>query len=344
MNSQWKAFLQSRSARIDDDEGVTFPGASLEPDCALMDLSHLGLIAVSGSEAETFLQGQVTNDIVGLSPEHSQLGSHCSPKGRVLASFRAFKIDGTVYLQLPRTTVEAALQRLRMYVLRADAAIEDASDRLTAIAVAGGCAGSLLSPHLDSVPAQDNALTRAGDLIAIRIPGTVPRFQILGPTASMEVLWDRLAETATPANADYWAILDIRAGIPSVYPQTSDAFVPQMANLQLLDGISFNKGCYTGQEVVARMQYLGKLKRRMYLAQVSGEQAPLPGDQLYCPSSSSEQATGRVVDARPNRNGDYELLVVVEIDSAENSEVRLGGPDGPLLTFTPPPYGFPAEA
>ena len=135
----------------------------------------------------------------------------------------------------------------------------------------------------------------------------------------------------------YWSLLDIRAGVPSVYPETADAFVPQMANLQLIDGVSFTKGCYTGQEVVARMQYLGKLKRRMYLAEVEAAAHPAgPATTLYVPGSTSEQASGRVVDARPSGDGRYELLAVVEIEAAEGGEVRLGA-EGPRLTSRPRP-------
>jgi folate-binding protein YgfZ len=343
MNSQWKTFLESRSATIGQEPSVRFPDAPVEADCALMDLSTLGLIAVSGPEAASFLQGQLTNDVVELSADTSRLTSHCSPKGRMLALFRVFKLEDTLYLQLPRTLVEPMVQRLRMYLLRGYARVENASDRLATIAIAGDCAPSLLTSHLDAIPDQDNALTRSGPVTTIRIPGTAPRFEILGPAPSMEDMWDALAAAGTVVNDDYWALLDIRAGIPSIYPQTSDAFVPQMANLQLVDGVSFKKGCYTGQEVVARMQYLGRLKRRMYRARIGAERPPSPGDALYCPSSSSEQATGRVVDARVNRDGDYELLVVVEIEAAEHGEVRLGGADGPLLSFSDPPYGFSAE-
>ncbi len=340
MNNLWKTFLESRSAQTDDAGNLYFPNAPVEADCALMALSSLGLIAVSGPEAEPFLQGQLTNDVTRLSAAVSGIGSHCSPKGRMLTSFRAFKWDDIIYLQLPRTQVEAASQRLRMYLLRTKATLEDASDRLATIAVAGECAPSLLESHLGAVPTQENETTRSNDLLAIRIPGSPPRFRILGVPSVLEELWVNLAATATLVNADYWSLLDIRAGIPTVYPQTRDAFVPQMANLHLIDGVSFKKGCYTGQEVVARMQYLGKLKRRMYLAQARAENPPAPGDTLHSTGSRSEQATGRVVDARINAKGDYELLVVVEIEVAEHGEARLGGPDGPLLAFSDPPYGF----
>lgn len=371
MNNQWKAFLESRSARIDDEGRVRFPNAPVEAACALSDLSDLGLIAVTGPEAAQFLQGQLTNDVVGLQAGHSQLGSHCSPKGRMLACFRVIKLEDGIYLQLPRSKVEATVQRLRMYLLRAKARIEDASDRVAAIGIAGDCAPGLLAARFARLPDQDNEVTcqagpptgsaaaaqpatgsadpdadasiAGGDLILARIPGPVPRFEILGPPAALESVWDDLAATATLVDADYWALLDIRAGIPSVYPETSDAFVPQMANLELVDGVSFTKGCYTGQEVVARMRYLGKIKRRMYRAEVRSPEPPAPGSALHCPTSGSAQGTGRVVDARPNDRGGFELLVVVEIAAAEQGEVRLGGPEGPLLSFAPPPYGFPAE-
>lgn len=342
MNSQWKDFLESRSAMIAEDESVHFPDAPVEADCALADLSHLGLVAVSGTDAEAFLQGQLTNDVVGLAANQSQIGSHCSHKGRMLASFRVLKQDGTVYLQLPRSKVETMIKRLRMYLLRSKATVEDASDRLAAIGIAGDCAPSLLAPCLEAIPDRDNEVTRSDETIVIRVPAPVPRFEILGPVTAIQALWDQLATGASVVNADYWSLLDIRAGIPNLFPETSEAFVPQMANLQMLDGVSFKKGCYTGQEVVARMQYLGKLKRRMYQASVGADQAPQPGDELHCPSSSSEKATGKVVDARANASGDYELLAVVEIESAEKGEVRLR-PDGPVLSFEEPPYGFPGN-
>jgi len=344
MNNLWKTFLESQSAQIDDAGNIHFPAAPAEADCALMELSPLGLIAVSGPEAESFLQGQVTNDVTRLTRGSSQLGSHCNPKGRILANFRAFELDGISYLQLPRTQVTALLQRLRMYLLRTRATIEDASDRFVAIAIAGDCAPSLLASHMGPIPKKGNETTRKHDLIALRIPGPRPRFQILGPASTLQGIWTDLAGTATVVNADYWSLLDIRAGLPTVYPQTSDAFVPQMVNLHRLDGVSFKKGCYTGQEVVARMQYLGKLKRRMYRARIGGEHTwPALGDPLYSPGDRSEQATGRVVDARRNGHGDYELLAVVEI-AAITQEVRLGSPDGPRLTFSDPPYGFPEES
>jgi folate-binding protein YgfZ len=180
----------------------------------------------------------------------------------------------------------------------------------------------------------------------IRIADPTPRYLLIGPVDSARAAWEAArAAGAEPADSDLWALQDIRAGLPTVLPETSDGFVPQMANMQLIDGVSFHKGCYTGQEVVARMQYLGKLKRRMYLARVGLDadvELPAPGTALSSADSSSEQTPGRVVDARRNHAGDCEMLVVAEIKAAEEGELRLGD-HGPVLEISPPPYGFPAE-
>lgn len=342
MNSQWKRFVEeAHSGVVDAGDQTRFPAAPPEADCALMDLSHLGLIGVAGTDAQSFLQGQLTNDVREVSPSHTQLAGHCSPKGRMLASFRVLRLDDTFLLQLPRIALPAALKRLRLFVLRAKVTLEDASDTLVCIGLAGPCAPGLLAEHIPDLPGTGHGMARHGEFTVIRIPGATPRYEILGPAGAMEPLWEALATRATPMDGAYWALLDIRAGLPTVYPETADAFVPQMTNLQLIDGVSFTKGCYTGQEVVARMRYLGKLKRRMYLAEVESPTAPRPGDELHAPGSTSEQTSGRVVDARPSGAGRYELLAVVEVEAAESGEVRLGA-GGPLLACKAPPYGFPA--
>jgi folate-binding protein YgfZ len=339
MNNEWKHFIEAHAGVIDAGDQVRFPAAPREAGCALMDLSHLGLIRVTGPDAESFLQGQLTNDVREVSATHTQLAGHCSPKGRMLASFRVLRLDDALCLQLPRLALPAALKRLRMFVLRAKVTVEDASDAMVCIGLAGGCAPGVLAEQVPDLPDTDHGMTRTGALTVIRIPGPGPRFEVIGPVDAIGPLWEKLATQATPMDGSYWALLDIRAGIPTVYPETADAFVPQMANMQLIDGVSFTKGCYTGQEVVARMQYLGKLKRRMYHAEVASVTAPKPGDALHAPGSTSEQASGRVVDARASADGRYELLAVVEVGPAEAGEVRLGA-DGPLLTFKAPPYGL----
>jgi len=346
MHQDWQAFLESQGARIGDHGAAHFDGAPAEPNCAVVDLSHLGLITVSGPEATDFLQGQLSNDLRELTETHTQFNSHCSPKGRMLANFRMLRLDERLFLLLPRVQMETLLKRLRMFLLRAKATIDDASDALVCFGIVGSCADESLRHAFGSLPNDANAMVRAGDTALIRVADPNPRYLLIGPAESARAAWEAArAAGAELANADLWALQDIRAGLPTVLPETSDSFVPQMANMHLIDGVSFHKGCYTGQEVVARMQYLGKLKRRMYLAQArldADAEPPAPGTVLSSADSTSEQAPGRVVDARRGSSGDCEMLVVAEISAAEAGELRLGE-DGPVLHLSPPPYGFPAE-
>jgi len=331
MNKPWFEFLQSRA----DESNAA------ETACALNDLSHLGLIQVEGEEAQQFLQGQLTNDIREVTAEHSHLSGWCTAKGRLLANFRVFRLAHAYYLQCPRALVATVLKRLGMFVLRAKATLSDASDQLVRIGLTGDCAEALLKRYFPKVPVCPNGASENGDLALIRMPGTLPRYEIIGPTGDLIRLWEEFEPKASRMGQGYWALQDIRAGVASVLPQTVEAFIPQMLNMQLTDGVSFTKGCYTGQEVVARMQYLGKLKRRMYLAHVQGELAPQPGDELFAEGSSSGQGTGKVVDAQPSGDG-HDLLAVIEIDSAEQQPVHLGA-DGPVIQLRELPYELASE-
>lgn len=335
MTSEWEAFVSSQASGSE-----RLPARA---DCALMDLSHLGLIQVAGADAKDFLQGLLTNDVRELSESHAQLSSHCSTKGRMLANFRVFERDESIYLQSPRETLAATIERLSRFVLRSRVTIAE-DQELVAIALAGGCAGDLVARHLGPAPTADNEIRRSGEALIIRMSGPIERYQLIAPMASIKPLWTALSGEARHVAGDYWRLLEIRAGIPVVLSNTADAFVPQMANMQLVDGVSFNKGCYVGQEVVARMQYLGKLKRRLYLGEVESPVAPQPGDDLVAEDgASSGQGTGRIVDAQPVDEGRYELLAVVEVSAAEESGVRLGS-DGPRVSLREPPYGFESAA
>lgn len=314
------------------------PPARAFPDCAITDLSHFGLIRAAGPDVRTFLQGQLTNDINLVTPETAQLSSYCSPKGRMLGSFWILQRGDDLYLQLPVERRDAILKRLQMFVLRAQVTLADASDELARFGLTGDCAAALLpfAPTADK-----GCITRDG-LSVIRVPGDRPRFEVLGPPQRLAELYSQALPGAQPTGPDFWTLMDIRAGLPNVFDDTVEAFVPQMANLQLIGGVSFTKGCYTGQEVVARMQYLGKLKRRMYHAHISGEERPQPGTEVYSPSSESGQGAGRIVAAAPSPDGGFEVLAVLQISSAEAGDVRLRDASGPVLELRELPYPFPA--
>jgi folate-binding protein YgfZ len=326
MNSAWSDFLQSHPETSAYGDG----------DCILNDLAHYGLIRVSGEDAMAFLQGQLTNDMRQVNEDHSNLAGWCNAKGRALAVFRVFRLAEDYYLQVPAWQIESLIKRLRMFVLMSKVVVEDASEQLARFAISGKCAQEALVDYFGSLPASVNQVARKDDSILIRLPGAGDRFELMGPSETLQTIWQNIDSSAVRTDEDYWALQEIRAGIPTLFPQTTEAFVPQMMNLHVIDGISFTKGCYTGQEVVARMKYLGKLKRRMYLAHVTTEQPPQPGDELFATGSTSGQGTGKVVDARA-ADGGFDLLAVIETASVENGEVSLGE-NGAVLDIRNLPY------
>lgn len=341
MNDQWQAFIKSRSAIIGEDGLVQFKNSGAAPATALCDLSHLGLIRISGEDAASFLQGQVTNDIRELTIEQCQLNALCNPKGHVLAILWVFRREDDIFLQLPGEILTSVLKRLSMFVLRAKVALTDVSSDLVRIGIAGESTASQLKELVSETPAESHGVTHPQGLTVIRLPGETPRFEIIGEEAAIEKLWDQLSDKSVPTDSSYWPLLDIRAGIPAVYTTTVEAFIPHMVNMQLINGISFSKGCYCGQEIVARTQHRGTLKRRMYLAHISGEQTPAAGSGLFSPSAEHGKAAGIVVDARPAPEGGSDALVMVQLPCFEADDIYAGeNKESPKLTFRSLPYTF----
>jgi len=326
MKPEWKSLLEDVGAEFTDNTVINYGNEERERRIittgeTLCDLSHLGLIAVYGEQASEFLQNMLSNDIHQVDKNHSQLNSLCTQKGRMLSNFRIFRRDETYYMRLPQDLLEPTLKRLKMFVLMSKATLEDASNALVRFGYAGPDADQELQSYLGAIPAEVDEVTEKSDVTVIRVPGTLPRFEIYGELEKMESLWNHLNVKAAPVGHDAWALLDILAGIPSVHEATSEAFVPQMANMQLLNGLSFKKGCYPGQEIVARMQYLGKLKRRMYLLDIQGSTIPSAGDEVY--GEDTSQPVGQIVDARRNSNGGIAGLAVLQISSAEKGSLKL---------------------
>ncbi len=345
MNPQWKEFLAARAARIEHGTVQGFAGsAPWRGDGAtlLCDRSHLGMITAAGADADKFLQGQLTSDLRTLTHANTRLGGYCTPQGRLLAVLRLFRRAETVCLELPRPLLEPVRARLRRYVLRAKVRLEDHSDTVARIGVAGPRAAALLQEHLPEVPAGVDDAVTAGGVTVLRLPGPWPRFQLLGEAATLQTLWPPLAEQSVTAGPDPWTWLDVQAGLPVIHDATSEAFVPQMVNLHRVGGLSFDKGCYAGQEVVARTQYLGKLKRHMRLAHLDAAAAPAPGDGLY-EHGQNGQSVGKVVAAAPNPTGGHDLLAVVRLGADTGGGLRLGGPHGPALALRDLPYAPDAD-
>jgi len=325
MNPEWNAHLENHHA-----------ASAADADCAFSALEDMALIRITGEDARDFLQGQLTNDIRRVTPDRAQLSAWCTAKGRMLALFLVFEHGGELRLLLPRERRDVVLKRLGMFVLRARVTLAADDDLVTA-----GLTGDCMDDLAPDAPQTPFACDLRDGVTRIRLPGPRPRLLLAGPTPAMIALHDAMAHRIIRVDPDFWHLEEIRAGLPQVYDATAEAFVPQMCNLDRLDGVSFTKGCYTGQEVVARMRYLGQLKRRMYLARMApGTPCPPPGTPLHSTSSRSAQGAGRVVDARPTPEGGCEALVVAEIAAAEAGDLRIGNEKGPAVALAPPPYGL----
>ena len=307
----------------------------------IADLGHRGLIAVMGEEAETFLQNLLSNDVRQVSEARSQLTSLNTPKGRMLALMRLFRREGVYYLSLPRKLVEPTLKRLRMYVLRSKVTLESAGEALARFGLSGERAEQLLREAWGEPPAAADEVRTEGGVTVVRVPGPTPRFELFGELEPMQKLWQRLDVHAVPAGTQCWELLDTLAGLPEIYPETVEAFVPQMANLERVGGVSFKKGCYPGQEVVARMHYLGKPNRRMALLRAEDADGAAPGQSVF--GADPEQSAGEVVRAATHPDGGILLLAVLRLAAFEGDALHLGTADGPQLIRLPLPYSLEDE-
>ncbi|MGF1527730.1 MAG: YgfZ/GcvT domain-containing protein [Candidatus Competibacterales bacterium] len=322
MAISWPAFLEAQGAHFVGDgvahfgeprtQGTRVQTASLCP------LTSWGLIAAQGSDAVTFLQGQLTCDVAAVTVDRHGLGAHCNPKGRIRALFRLFQSRDGLYLRCPRELVDAALLGLKRYILRAAVTLEAATHQ-GSLGVAGPGAAAVLAEALPGVvpPPTPGAAALAEDIAILRVPGDGERFELHGPTAALAKLWPALARGAVPTGYPIWHLGDIQAGLPQIYPATAEAFIPQMINLEHLGGVSFKKGCYTGQEIVARSHYLGSVKRRLYGAKVTTGAPPAPGLPVLAEPGEAAAERGKVVDAAPLGDGGAELLVVLNLAAAE---------------------------
>ena len=344
MIASWQDFLVQQGARITDERVLDFgkPAdelAAAQSGTVLADLSQLGLLAFSGEETAEFLQNQFTNDVRGLHMDGAAWNGYCSPKGRLLSNFLMWKQGAETCLQMSGDIRESVLKRLKMFVLRSKTAGRDATDERVRLVLAGAGTDSALAAAGLPQPA-GNMKTASNDAgLAVRISDGKYVLSIAPETAP--AIWTALAKHATPVGTAVWDWLRLSNGIPMITAATQDEFVPQMVNWEALGGVSFQKGCYPGQEIVARTQYLGKLKRRMYLAHVDSNDAPRPGDNLYTPDMEG-QASGKVVNAAPAPDGGFDLLAVAQIESvAQNQPIHLNAPDGPPLTLKIQPYALP---
>ncbi|HYE37183.1 folate-binding protein [Methylocaldum sp.] len=334
----WRAVLEQSGGRFDESGVIDFGQAESEGRQALSadimaDLSHYGLIEVRGDDAQKFLASLFTGDVRLVSSERSQFTTWCDAKGRAQATFWLFLRGGAYYLLLPRDIVKSVLAGLKQYLLRVKVTLTDASDSLLRLGLSGPGVESRLTAFFGAPPPLQTGETRTlGDCTLMAITGQpYPRWLAVGSTPAVTSLWQNLVPAIPPVGRNAWSLLDILAGIPLLVSETAGEFIPQMLNIEALGGLCFTKGCYPGQEVIARLHYRGQVKRRLYLAYVDSKELPPSGTKLH--GDGATESVGTVVSAARHPDGRVALLGVVKIEEKAQGEVRLVDSQGPGLRF-----------
>lgn len=286
-------------------------------------LHDWGVLSATGDDAAAFLHGQLTQDVLSLRDDEARLAAYCNPKGRMLMAGLALRAEGGVLLCTLRERIAPMLKRLSMFVLRAKVRLADASDQWDIWGVAGPSVPGTLSTEWWR-------LWRDADRAWVRLP----------PGAGVErALLIQPAGAPAPAGGtlplEHWRWLDVMSGVAQVSDAVAEGFVPQMLNYESVGGVNFKKGCYPGQEVVARSQFRGTLKRRGHLAHADG---PLAAGQEVFHPSDPEQPVGVIAQAAPNPQAGWDAIVALQTSAVDGQPLRAGSMDGPALHLRPLPY------
>ncbi len=298
-------------------------------------ISSLGVIRAEGADAASFLQGQLTQDVVLLKPSEARLAAFCSAKGRMQASFVCIKPsdtprDGEILLICSLDVLPATLKRLSMFVMRAKAKLSDASADYSISGLAGNAARNLgLNLKTPWLTAQFGP-SHAFHAVSLYPAGSIPRALWIAPRSEP-------APAGTTLSEAVWDWSEVQSGIATINAKTVDAFVPQMLNYESVGGVNFKKGCYPGQEVVARSQFRGTLKRRGYI--VHGNAPMAAGDEIFA-STDAGQPCGTVAQAAASPAGGFDAIVSMQVAAAATGGLTLGSAGGAALTLQALPYAL----
>lgn len=278
-----------------------------------MTLNQLGVLQLEGEDAQSLLQNLLTNDVAALAVNQSQLTGLCTPKGRLLAIFLLLRRSSGYQLILPKVMCAGLQQRLSMYILRSKVTISDVSDNMA-------CMGLTLAPNgiINSrvLPDEIYQASEQDDSVLIKYPGNQPRFLYIGSPSQLTTFTAELIEQQWQLAAESdWELLDIEAGLPIILPETKEQFTPQQVNLDLINGVSFKKGCYPGQEIVARLHYLGTPSRRMFQAEVATTNIVNVGEEV---TSDTGDIAGHVVRVQRKKDNTLQMLLSLKLSAVQS--------------------------
>lgn len=298
-------------------------------------LNHSQLLLVQGADASKFLQGQVTCDLLELNNPITRLGAQCNPKGRILLTFRALQINPeTIALRIPVTMLEKAKQSFGKYIVFSKAKLIDAQHEYLLYGLYGDTAAGLAQKVFQTLPNEDGGYVETAGNFLIKLDAD--RYELWIHNANTTDIEQQITAAATQGNSNDWDLMEIHAGIADICPETYEKLTPQEINYQLVNGINFRKGCYTGQEIVARMHYRGKLKRHMYRFSITTDQNLIPGTAVI--NNITGQNAGQIIMAA--RVNSQEIEILASVLDEQLGELALEGIPQKLKQL-PLPYAIP---
>lgn len=328
MTPDWIAFLQSHGALIEDDRQIAFTVDDNQDD-KIYPVTDLTIFSVRGVDAEAFLQGQLTCNVNEIDDEQASFAGYCTAKGRVISTLLVCKRDDEFLVILPSALIDKVIKKLRMYVLRSKVTIENLSEQCCLL----GLRTDRKSLGDIALPDQPMAAASTQPLF-IKLPGLNARYLAVAPLDQAKQLWTQAinAQAFTPGDSNAWVLQDLSAGIPWFSEAQSEQYIPQMLNIDKLGGISFNKGCYTGQEIVARTHYLGKAKRELFLAECAPN-AAIDADSAII-SGVSQESCGKILSYCRN-NQVCRLLLVMPSGQDEQDDLAIDNSTRDPITIIP---------
>jgi folate-binding protein YgfZ len=305
MNTIWINFLTSNNATFTDNSEIQFPQNQQPSTNIISAIAHLAVIKVTGKDAVQFLQGQLTCNINDINHSNSFFAAFCNAKGRTISTLLILKSEDGFLLILPCELTDKVIGKLQMYILRSDVQLSNISDELCLIGIT-----SNNSTYFADLPENNFAVTNDNSEIFIKMPSSENRFLHISSVAIATSLWTQLIEENNfyAHSSNSWIYHDMLAGIPWLTVDSSEEYIPQMLNIDKLGGISFNKGCYTGQEIIARTHYLGKAKRELFLAKCNAYS--LHNNQALTITNGDEQAIGKVLSIQSSKQNCIMLIVI----------------------------------
>lgn len=316
MNTDWINFLKSNKATFTANSEIIFPENQLIKNSNITAVAGLAIIKVCGKEAETFLQGQLTCNIKEINDSNSFFAAFCNAKGRTISTLLIFKKADDFLLILPNVLVGKVIQKLRLYVLRSDVLLVDASDEFCLIGL------TMNNPEIPATYPKSNFAVTHDSGIIIKLPSKDNRFLFVCSAAAAKSVWSEFMQNnnTSISNSQTWTYQDISAGLPWLTETSSEDFIPQMLNIDKLGGISFNKGCYTGQEIVARTHYLGKAKRELFLAEC--DKTDLVSNAILDVIDEKNKSIGKVLSIQSN-SIKHRILIVIPTTEANSKNLLI---------------------